>query len=53
MDRLIEVFESEINNPKITYNANLDFLKMESKKYKKQIKILRKKSVKGILREIY
>ena len=53
VDRLIEVFESEINDTKITYNANLDFLKMESKKYKKQIKILRKKSVKGILREIY
>ena len=53
VDRLIEVFENEINDPKITTRASLDFLKMEAEKYKKQIKILRKKSVKGILREIY
>ena len=53
VNRLIEVFETEIKDTKITNIADLDFLKMESKKYKKQIKILRKKSVKNILLEIY
>ena len=52
-DRLIEVFESETNNPAITQKADLEFLEKEYGKYKLQINTLRVKLLEGILREIY
>lgn len=52
-DRLIEVFNFETSESKITKKADLNFLKREYEKYKMTIKILRTKLVQGILRELY
>lgn len=51
--RLIEVFESEIQDTKITKKADGDFLDQEIKEYKSLIRIFRNKLLGSFLREIY
>lgn len=52
-DRLIDVFEAEANDSKVTTKVDLNFLRSEFEKYKLQVKILKMKIVEGVLREIY
>ncbi len=52
-DRLIEVFEGEKADPKITQKADAEFLQKEQDQYSRKIRYIRTKALSKLLKEIY